>query len=124
MFRFILEIGARLQADVDASGDNPDRDMWCLKSAARPRDGARFDCVENKFARVHVAGRAAPAGEVGVGLPARFVGRGKQAGGVGLPDLDHRIAQGRAGSIVNGSLQHDLFAFTGPVFIAVPRSSP
>src|SRR5690606_19810947 len=68
---FIAETHARLEAQIDAAGHDPERDMRRLKAAIGEGHTARLDGFEGEHAFL-VGGLTAPAGEVRIGLPTRF----------------------------------------------------
>ncbi len=72
------------------------------------RPGLTVSKVEDA---VFGAGRAAaPAGEVGIGRTAHFRRAVVEAGAVGLPDFDDRIAHQRAGAVEDAAGDGDALA--------------
>ena len=100
-----------MQANVDAACDDPCGDVGGLHAAIGEGDRAGFNGFKGEFAGVHIARGAAPAGEVRIRRATGFVGGGKQAGGVGLPDFNHGIAQRCSSAVIDDTFDGDLPAY-------------
>src|SRR5690606_25297876 len=68
---FVGKIHPRLQAQIDATGNDPQADVRSLHAPVVEGNLTRLDGAEHAFAVLHVRGHAPPAGEVGISLAAR-----------------------------------------------------
>ncbi|CVI62631.1 hypothetical protein AGR9A_Lc20185 [Agrobacterium salinitolerans str. Hayward 0363] len=107
---FFREIHAGLEADIDAARDNPEGDVRRHRSAIAKRHLAGLDGFEDEFARIHVAGRAAPADEIRICLAPRFAGAVVITVAIRLPDFDQRVLQRHSRTVIDRAAHADAFA--------------
>lgn len=109
--RLVVEIEPRVETDIDAAGDDPERDMRRLTAAVAPGNRPRLDGVEGPQAGVEVGDHPAPAAEALGGLVAPLVLRmGMDAVGIRLPDFQQHVLDRRAGAVDDDALDPDALA--------------
>src|SRR5690606_10772094 len=68
----VAEVHPRVQADVDATRDDPERDVRCLHPAIEKRHTAWLDRVEAEHAIVHSGWASSPPSEVRISRSPHF----------------------------------------------------
>src|SRR5690606_26129497 len=104
------EIHAGIQADIDATRDDPETDMRRHQTTVLEGYATGLHRLETELASLHIGRAAAPAGEVRVRRTAQFGWRIVETVGVGLPDLDQGILQRRTGTVEDATTDDDAFA--------------
>ena len=104
---FIAEIHPRMQPDIDAAGDDPDRDVRRHQATVGIGNAAGLDRLEAELAGLGVGRLATPADEVGIGSTTLLRGRVVETSRIRLPDLDQSVGQRLAGAVEDATLDQD-----------------